>query len=145
MISSGFRRHAASLALASCLILSVVLLMLFFVRAFPPGNAPDFFVPVTDFDPEAMRNSVTPEQVKKELETIAAFGSRGIGQPGAEAMQKHMLAAFKAAGLEIQVQDNTCIAPVTLRRDILDASGVPEKSHLKFRKFSDHFYPHSRP
>ncbi len=120
------RKGRGPLAGAVCVLAALaamVLLMAFWMRVFAPEHRLAPQVPFQGYDMTAIQDAVSSERVAAEVETMSAFGSRFLGQPGHARTREYIEKTLRETGLEVVTQDNWSLAPVTLERRISDADG----------------------
>lgn len=140
-LPSGVAAWLRALAGASFFGGCSILLMLVFLRAFPPARPPAAIPPYDGYDPAPMDLAVAPAAVSNELKRILACGSRFEGQPGFFLAQDLVRKAFNDAGLEVHELAHRTLTPTTRRREVLDASGQPLVDVQVYPFMPNHFQP----
>jgi hypothetical protein len=106
------------------LAVAILLSMGLWLYVYSPPAKPEVVPPVTDYDVTGMRQAVSPESIRNQIDEIAACGSRFMGQEGFGKVQELIRRKFDAADLRVYEQRIKTVAPVTLQREIRDASGA---------------------
>ena len=144
------QREASPLPLS--LLLSAVLLggvLLIAVAAFHLLAPEAYFAPpdtVAGFPAEPMREAVAVSRVQAQHAEILTYGSRFMGQPGFYETASHIRRAFLEAGLEVHVQSNKTVTPVTAHREVsvIDPAvntGVPLSDVQVYPMLPNHMHP----
>ncbi len=127
-LSTRLVRAAAFLAALGLALAGVVL----FLRVFVPEPHLKPMTPAGGYSIDAMRQAVSPENVRAEAEKILAFGSRYMGQPGYYDVEDYIRKTYEEAGLEVYEQTNWTAAPRTLYSEFipLDQSAQDPKPEI---------------
>ncbi|MCC5877100.1 MAG: hypothetical protein JJU11_12845 [Candidatus Sumerlaeia bacterium] len=72
--------------------------------------------PVYTYSMEPLQEHVSPERVSDIHEEILSFGSRFMGQEGFYRTEEYIRNLYEEAGLEVYVQTNKSVVPVTEKR-----------------------------
>lgn len=126
---------------AAVALLLTVVVMGAFIRWYAPRPRPPDTELVTSYDRTAMRAALSVPEVESALNVVLSFGSRFIGQPGYIRAAEYVRRAFEQAGLEILEMELETPAPVTQRREILDATGRPLGDVEIYPFFPNHIQP----
>ena len=90
----------------------------FYLKVFVPKPRNESQERVQTYDGRAMQQAVDPVQVELRQKELLAFGSRFLGQPGAQQAGDYLRDAFQKAGLELLEHDVTTPSPLTVYREI---------------------------
>lgn len=111
-----------------------------FLGVFAPKAYEQKTQPFAAYDSGPMQKAVAAANVRAELERIAGFGSRFLGQEGARRTAEYVRERFEKAGLHVMVQVVDTAAPETQYARLLSADGrvLPDKL---YPFLPNHFQP----
>lgn len=134
----GVKRSAVGVLLFGGLAL---LSLGLFLHAYAPAPRRPAPAASSGYDPAPMDAALDPAKVRAELDTVAGFGSRFLGQPGFARAQAHIQEAFRRAGLEILSLPVDTAVPVTERRDLIGSDGKPLSGAAIYPFWPNHLQP----
>ncbi len=115
--------------------------MVLFLQAFAPAWRPADPPPFDGYDRAAMQAALAPERVQIHLDAIRGFGSRLAGQPGFEHTAQYIHDRLQDAGVALMEMEVEAVVPVTVRRELRDASGAVLAGMTLYPFMPNHFQP----
>ncbi len=112
-----------------------------FLGVFAPEPRVEPIPPFEGYDPQAMDQAVSVENVGRHLDAILGFGSRYPGQDGIRRTADYIRERYAAAGLEVIEIPHAFAVPVTRDRQILAAPGEPLEGVEIYPFQPNHFQP----
>ncbi len=144
-LHSDARGWGRQIVVGGAFALIIFASMVAFMTVFAPKSPPPLGLADETYDSAPMRTAVTPDRVSAHQLEVIAQGSRFLGQKGFYQTVDMLRQAYRTAGLEVLEFDNQTVAPYTLDRRILDATGAPLAKLDIYPFFPNFFQPMNTP
>ncbi len=122
---SPTKRTGWNIAIGLLFVLLSMALIHLFLAVFSPKPYEPPTQPFLGYEPDAMQQSVQPDKIAAELDTILQMGNRFVGYPGFNQAADYIRQRYEAAGLRIIEQNIKVPAPYTEIAEVSTATADP--------------------
>ncbi len=122
---------------AGLFIVLTLIMMVVYLRVFPPLDYVKIPPPFQGYDAGPMQKALSPESIENMQAKLLSFGSRFLGSEGMYRTEAYIRETFEKAGLDIHEMDIYSVAPSTDYAQIFSVNTDGSESELT----DVHVYP----